>query len=142
MKREEDLISILLKETYGQISQQSSGEEVSLSEYFQKKQSASEGLVVCKLCFYSQFARIDFGSEFLDIPYGLGLIEKEAFESRVGFRPVPISDFTWMKILTERFSKRISWMAYSHDEAKVFFLTREEAEELNEDINNEVKIAA
>jgi hypothetical protein len=127
MKREEDLISILLKETYGQISQQSSGEEVSLSEYFQKKQSASEGLV---------------GSEFLDIPYGLGLIEKEAFESRVGFRPVPISDFTWMKILTERFSKRISWMAYSHDEAKVFFLTREEAEELNEDINNEVKIAA
>ncbi len=142
MKREEDLISILLKETYGQISQESSTEGVSLSEYFQKKQSASEGLVVCELSFYSQFARINFGPDFLDIPYGLGLIEKESFESGAGFRPVPISDFTWMNILTDRFSKRISWMAYSRNEDKVFFLTREEAEELSNDINNEVKIAA
>ncbi len=141
MNKEADLISILLNETYGQLSEVPCTESTSLSEYFKKKDSGKEALLSYEVRVFPQFVRVSFNSSPLDIPYGLGIIEEELFETSEAFEVSPIVDNDWMNILEEQCSKKISWLGYSREEKRLFFLTSCEAEGLGSFSSNSKKAA-
>ena len=131
MKREEDLISILLKETYCHLSESIDESEGSLSDYFVRKQSTAFDLEGHKLEIYSEIVRVKILDQIWDIPFGTGIIDRSFFENSNKIKITPLADFILMNEFSRILEKKVSWLAYSSEEKKLYFVSREEAETLS-----------
>jgi len=146
MKKEEDLISILLEETYGQISNSlDSKGESSLSDYFHERQNqavASFDDNSISPTLFRDFVRLSFSDQVIDIPFDLGIIEKTVFQSSEELKLAPIEDFIFMNMLSEKYEKKVSWLGYYGVDNQLYFLTRSEAIKMSSDQEIEMKKVA
>ena len=141
MRKEEDLISTLLQETYGHLSDNSSAdEETSLSEHFSNRESTTTEVdCFLEVEVFADFVRFVLTDHYMDIPFELGLIEKYMFNHSSDPRVVPIPDFVLINKFSEALNKKVSWMIYNFETSSIQFLTKEEASNL---ASHTAKIAA